>query len=171
MSLSKKVLFIATVENHLINFHIPFMKCLQSKGYKVHIATKFREKRRELENREIICHNIDFARSVNLFASLKSLTQLIRLMKRNSFSLVHVHTPMVSFLWRLAAKLTHTEPILYTAHGFHFYKGASWYYWSFIYPSEYLAIKWTDELIIMNQEDYLNAQRIGFIPNKNLFCS
>ena len=72
MSLSKKVLFIAKVENHLINFHIPFMKCLQSKGYKVHIATKFREKRRELENREIICHNIDFARSVNLFASLKS---------------------------------------------------------------------------------------------------
>ena len=164
-----KILFIAVIERHLISFHIPFMKDLQGKGYKVHVATKLGDRKEELEKKDIICHNIDFTRSVNLFAAFKSLVQLIRLMKRNSFSLVHVHTPMASFLGRLAAKLTHTKPVLYTAHGFHFYKGAPWYYWAFIYPAEYFAAKWTDGLIVMNQEDYMNAQKMGFKPNKNLF--
>jgi glycosyltransferase involved in cell wall biosynthesis len=90
-------------------------------------------------------------------------------MRENKYFLVHVHTPMASFLGRLAAKLTNTKPVLHTAHGFHFYKGAPWYYWAFIYPAEYLIARWTDGLIVMNQEDYINAQRMGFKPNKNLF--
>lgn len=164
-----KVLFIATVENHLISFHIPFMKYFQDKGYEVHVATKLGERRGELEQYGIICHNIDFARSINPLAALRALLQLIRLMKKNSFSLVHVHTPMAAFFGRLAAKLTHTRPVLYATHGFHFYRGAPWYYWAFIYPAEYLASRWTDGLIVINQEDYINAQRMGFKPNKNLF--
>jgi len=165
----KKVLFIATVENHLLIFHIPFMKYFQDKGCEVHVATNLGERREELNKQGIICHNIDFARSINPLAALKSLKQLTKLMEENNFSLVHVHTPMASFLGRLAARLTHTRPVLYTAHGFHFYKGAPWYYWVFIYLAEYIAGKWTDGLIVMNQEDYLNAQKMGFQKEKNLF--
>ncbi len=135
----------------------------------MHVATKPGERRGELEQYGIICHKIDFARSINPLAALNSLKQLTNLMQENKFSLVHVHTPMAAFLGRLAAKLTHTRPVLYTAHGFHFYNGAPWYYWAFIYPAEYIAVKWTDGLIVMNQEDYINAQRMGFPPNKNLF--
>lgn len=165
----EKVLLIAMVENHFLSFHIPFMQYLQSKGYEVHVATKLGERRGELEQYGIICHNIDFARSVNILAALISLVQLIKLIGKNQFSLVHVHTPMAAFLGRFEAKLTHTRPVLYTAHGFHFYKGAPWYYWAFIYPAEYIAGKWTDGLIVMNQEDYINAKRMGFQPKKNLF--
>lgn len=165
----EKILFIATVENHLLSFHIPFMKYLLNKGYEVHVAIKLGERKWELKKRRIICHNIDFARSTNILAALISLIQLIKLMRKNKFSLIHVHTPMAAFLGRLSTKLTHTEPVLYTVHGFHFYKGAPWYYWTFIYPAEYIAAKWTDGLIVMNQEDYMNAQKMGFIPKKNLF--
>jgi glycosyltransferase involved in cell wall biosynthesis len=59
--------------------------------------------------------------------------------------------------------------VLYTAHGFHFYKGAPWPYWLFYYPAERLAAHWTDGLIVMNSEDYERAQRMGFKPGKNLF--
>jgi glycosyltransferase involved in cell wall biosynthesis len=145
------------------------MKYFQDKGYEMHVATKLGERRTKLDKQGIICHNINFSRSINLLITLKALIQLIKLMRENRFSLVHVHTPMAAFLGRLAAKLTHTRPILYTAHGFHFYKGAPWYYWVFIYPAEYLAARWTNGLIVMNQEDYLNAQRMRFKPNKNLF--
>lgn len=41
----KKILFIATVENHLLSFHIPFMKYFQDKGYEVHVATKLGKRR------------------------------------------------------------------------------------------------------------------------------
>ena len=167
--ISNKTLFIATVENHLLSFHIPFMKYFQDKGYEVHVATKLGERKGELEQYGIICHDVNFSRSVNLLVALRALMQLTKLMKGNNFSLVHVHTPMASFLGRLTAKLTHTGPVLYTAHGFHFYKGAPWYYWAFIYPAEYLATRWTDGLIVMNKEDYMNAQKMGFVPKKNLF--
>lgn len=167
--MSKKILFIATVEIFIMHFCILFIKYLQSKGYEIHVATKLGKREGELENQGIICHNIDFSRSANSLTALRALLQLIRLMRKNSFSLIHVHTPMAAFLGRLAAKMTHTGPALYTAHGFHFYKGAPWYYWAFIYPAEYLAKRWTDGLIVINQEDYVNAQRMGFKPNKNLF--
>lgn len=169
MFLKEKVLFVASLENHFISFHIPFMKYLQGKGYEVHVATKLGERRKELEKQGIICHHVSFSRSPNPLTALRALTQLIRLMKDNSFSLVHVHTPMASFLGRLAAKIAHRRPVLYTAHGFHFYKRAPWYYWTFIYPVEYLAARWTDGLIVINQEDYINAQRMGFQSKKNLF--
>jgi len=167
--ITKKVLLIASIENHFLAFHIPFIKYLQRKGYEVHVATKLGDRTGELKHYGIFCHDVNFSRSPNPLAALKALMKLIGLMKDNSFSLVHVHTPMAAFLGRLAAKLTHTRPVLYTAHGFHFYKGAPWYYWAFIYPAEYLAARWTDGLIVINQEDYINAQRMGFKPNKNLF--
>lgn len=167
--ISNKILFIATVENHLLSFHVPFMKYFQDKGCEVHVATKLRERKRKLEQYGIVCRDVNFSRSVNPLTALKALMQLVKLMRENKYSLVHVHTPMASFLGRLAAKLTHTKPVLYTAHGFHFYQGAPWYYWAFIYPTEYIAARWTDGLIVINQEDYINAQRMGFKPNKNLF--
>ena len=137
--ISNKILFIASIENHFLAFHIPFMKYLQGKGYEIHVATKLRERRKELEKQGIICHHVSFSRSMNPLIALRSLIQLVKLMREKNFSLVHVHTPMAAFLGRLAAKLTHTKPVLYTAHGFHFYRGAPWYYWAFIYPVEYLA--------------------------------
>ena len=145
------------------------MKYFQDKGYEVHVATKLGERRVELEQHGIICHNVPFSRSINPLIALRALTQLFKLMRKNKYFLVHVHTPMASFLGSLAAKLTNTKPVLHTVHGFHFYKGAPWYYWTFIYPAEYLIARWTDGLIVINQEDYINAQRMGFKPNKNLF--
>lgn len=156
----KKILFIATVENHLICFHIPSIKYLQGKGYEVHVATKLGKRKGELEQHGIICHDVNFSRLGSPLVSLRALMQLIKLMKRNQFFLVHVHTPMASFLGRLAAKIANIKSVLYTAHGFHFYKGAPWYYWACIYPIEYLVARWTDGLIVINQEDFNIAQKM-----------
>jgi glycosyltransferase involved in cell wall biosynthesis len=87
-------------------------------------------------------------------------------MKNNKFSLVHVHTPVGAFLGRLAAKITETKPVLYTAHGFHFYKGAPLKNWLFYYTMEKLAARWTDGLITMNEEDYMAAKSLP-LRNKN----
>lgn len=66
----------------------------------MHIATSLEERRAELDKQGIIFHNIDFARSINPLAALKSLKQLTKLMKKNNFFLVHVHAPMASLLGR-----------------------------------------------------------------------
>ena len=166
----RKVLFIATVYTHLANFHIPFMKLFQEKGYEVHAAASSVDGRREeIEAVGVCCHEIEFSRSPLSLANLKAFRQLMRFLKSQRFELIHVHTPIAAFLGRLAAKLTKQGSILYTAHGFHFYKGAPSLNWLIYFTAEKIAVKWTDALIVINEEDFANARRLGFKPDKNLF--
>ena len=165
----RKVLFVATVESHLLNFHIPFMKLLQEKGYEVHVATKLGNRRQEFDDISVIKHNVDFSRSPYSPKVLKSLQQMEKLLKEIRFSLVHVHTPVAAFVTRLACQLTNTHPVLYTAHGFHFYKVAPLKNWLLYYNMEKLAAHWTDGLITINEEDYEAAQKFKLRRNGKVF--
>jgi glycosyltransferase involved in cell wall biosynthesis len=155
----KKILFIATVESHILNFHIPFIQYFQNKGYEVHVAAKLGNRQDELKALNIMYHNIEFSRSPYSLSNIKALNQLIKLMRENKFSLVHVHTPVGAFLGRLGAKITNTKPVLYTAHGFHFYKGAPLKNWLIYYTMEKIAAHWTEGLITMNEEDFNIAKK------------
>ena len=75
-----------------------------------------------LEGTGIICHQIDFERSPFKRKNITAYRQLKELMEEHEFDLVHCHTPMGGALARLAAHNTHTGPVIYTAHGFHFFK-------------------------------------------------
>ncbi len=165
----RKVLFVATVESHLLNFHIPYMKLLQEKGYEVHVATKLGNRRQEFDEIGVIKHNVDFSRSPYSPKVFKSLEQMEKMLKEIRFSLVHVHTPVAAFVTRLACQRTNTHPVLYTAHGFHFYKGAPLKNWLLYYNMEKLAAHWTDGLITINEEDYKAAQKFKLRKNGKMF--
>lgn len=156
-----KILFIATVESHILNFHVPFIRYFQDKGYEVHVATKLANRQDELKDLNVVSHNIDFSRSPYSLSNVKALNQLIKIMRENKFSLVHVHTLVGAFLGRLAARITNTKPVLYTAHGFHFYKGAPLKNWLIYYTMEKIAAHWTDGLITMNEEDFNIAKKFN----------
>nr|BAL55460.1 glycosyl transferase family 1 [uncultured Acetothermia bacterium] len=165
-----KALFVATVYTHLTAFHIPFMKLLQSWGYEVHAAASSAEGRREeVEAIGVKCWDIPFVRSPVSLRNIIAYRKLKALLTQEQFDLIHVHTPMAAWLGRLAVKRTNQGPVLYTAHGFHFYRGAPWPYWLFYYPAERLAARWTDGLIVMNKEDLERAKHMGFKEGENLF--
>ena len=168
---NRKVLFIATVYSHLASFHIPFMEMLQGMGYEVHAAACSSSGRREeVEKIGVTCWEIPFARSPYSPANLQAFLRLRDLLKEHHFDLIHVHTPVAAFLGRYLAKKTNQGSVLYTAHGFHFYEGAPLRHWLLYYSAEKLAVKWTDGLIVMNQEDFEAAQkRLGFREGHNLF--
>ncbi|MEH7526740.1 glycosyltransferase family 4 protein, partial [Bacillus sp. JJ1503] len=75
------------------------------------------------------------------------------------YDLVHTHTPVASFLIRMACRNIPNLKMIYTAHGFHFFKGAPLQNWLLYYPIEWISAKWTDVLITINQEDYLSAKK------------
>lgn len=165
-----KVLFIATVYTHLAAFHIPFMKMLQEKGYEVHAAaSSFEGRREDVERVDVTCWEISFARSPYSPANIQAYRKLKDLLREHHFDLIHVHTPVAAFLGRYLAKATNQGAILYTAHGFHFYQGAPRRNWLIYYTAERIASRWTDGLIVMNSEDFENAQRLGFKSGENLF--
>ena len=89
------------------------------KGYEVHYASNYNmpfygEDNKRLDGTGIIRHQIDFARSPYSKQTMIAYRQLKKLMKENSFNLVHCHTPMGGVIGRLAAKTTHTKPLIYS---------------------------------------------------------
>lgn len=49
--------------------------------------------------------------------------------------------------------------MIYTAHGFHFFKGAPLMNWLIFYPIERVSSRWTDVLVTITHEDYQLAQK------------
>ncbi len=154
----KKVLFTATVDSHILQFHLPFLKLFKEKGYEVHVATNGIEEIPFCD----VKHTVSFERSPYKLNNLRAIKQLKKICLEEKFDIIHCHTPMGAVVTRLAAKKArkkyHTR-VIYTAHGFHFYKGASIKNWMLFYPVEKYLAKFTDTLITINQEDYELAKK------------
>lgn len=150
----KKVLFVAHVDSHIRHFHIPYLKYFKDKGYEVHVATSNDDNESfEYCDKK---HVISMERSPLKINNIKAIKQMKDLLENEKFDLVHCHTPMGGVVTRLAAKKSRKQgmKVFYTAHGFHFYKGAPKINWIVYYTIEKYLSKFTDVLITINQEDY-----------------
>ena len=140
----KKVLFVAHVDSHIRHFHIPYLKYFKEKGYEVHVATS------NDENEEFMyCdkkHIISMERNPLKINNLKAVGQMKKLFDEENFDLVHCHTPMGGVVTRLAAKKARKSgmKVFYTAHGFHFYKGAPFKNWAIYYTIEKYLSQYTE---------------------------
>ena len=160
----RKALLVTHVSGFVPQFEMNNVHILQKMGYEVHYASNFHTPsygtdNHRLDGTGIICHQIDFVRSPFDKRNFQVYRQMVELMRRENFSLVHCHTPMGGVMARLAAHATGTGPVIYTAHGFHFFKGASWKNWLFYYPMEKFLSRYTDQQICINREDYELAKR------------
>lgn len=154
--MKKKVLFVAHMDSHIANFHLPYLKWFQENGYETHVASNNLEKTKDI----LYCdykHQINFNRSPFSLSNIKVYKEFKKLIKEHDFSLVHAHTPMGGIISRLAFRKSKT-PIIYTAHGFHFLKGGSKLSWLLFYPVEKFLSRYTDLLITINEEDYRLAK-------------
>lgn len=159
----KEVIFIASVCKHILTFHLPYIELLKDKGYKVSVATNFNgEDKSILENQGIQCFDVNFDRNPLSKYNLDALHTLKLINKKNDYEIIHVHTPIAAFLARLVFR-KRKERLIYTAHGFHFFKGAPLINWLIYYPLERIASKWTGKLITINNEDYNQALTMGFL--------
>ncbi len=159
----KKVLFTATVDTHIKHFHIPFLMLFKKKGYEVHVSTNGNEKFEYCDKK----YQISFERSPFSLKNIKAYFALKKIIEKEKYDIIHTHTPMGSIITRLAARKVRKKygtKVIYTAHGFHFYKGASIINWILYYPIEKLFANFTDELITINKEDY-NKVKNNFNTN------
>ncbi|WP_407535961.1 glycosyltransferase family 4 protein [Cetobacterium somerae] len=156
----KKFLMVTTIQNTVEAFLIPHIKMLEKNGYEVWIATNiYKEIPEELKENKWI--NISFSRNPFSKNSIKSIKEMRNLIRENKFEMVHFHTPVAAFLGRYAAMKEGQKNIIYTAHGFHFFKGAPLKNWLIYYLMERLAINWTNRLITINEEDFQRAKKMA----------
>lgn len=160
----KKVLIVTTVSGFVPQFEMNNVKILQNLGAEVHYAANYNmpsygKDNSRLDGTGIIRHQVDFVRSPFKSENFKVYSQLKKLMQMEKFDLVHCHTPMGAVMARLSAHATGTHPVVYTAHGFHFFQGAPLKNWLFYYPVEKFLSRYTDEQICINHEDYNRAKK------------
>lgn len=156
----KRVLFIATVDRHIEAFHLPLIKLLAEQGYKVDVASNGNSEFPFVQQK----FNVPFTRNPLTLSNVKSYNIIKKIMETYNYDIVHCHTPVGATVGRLAAKRSNAK-ILYTAHGFHFYKGAPIKNWILFYPIEKYLSKYTDVLLTINKEDYNIAEK-SFYMNK-----
>ncbi len=182
----KKALLVTTVSGFVPQFEMNNVRSLQDFGFEVHYATNYNNvsygtDNKRLDGTGIVRHQVDFVRSpYDIRGNIRAYRQLCRVMDEEDFELLHCHTPMGSVLARMAAVRYNRRvaksggkpcKVIYTAHGFHFFKGAGLANRLFYYNVEKYLSKYTDVQITMNREDFANAKRawskgckVAYIP-------
>lgn len=162
MKNKKKVLFIATVASHIKSFHIPYLKMLKENGYKTYVAANWNLSEYDKLDFCDAFIQIPIKRKPYSFDNIKAIKKLKHVIDNENFEIIHCHTPMGGVVTRIATKKSRKKygtKVIYTAHGFHFYKGAPLKNWVLFYPVEKWLSKYTDTLITINMEDYELAKK------------
>lgn len=165
----KRVLILASVASMIDQFNMPNIELLISMGYEVHVACNFTEGntcsherigvlKNNLMKLGVKVHQIDFKRNIMKFSdNIKAYNQVKKLVNDNKYKFIHCHSPIGGVVSRLVGKATKTK-VIYTAHGFHFFKGAPLKNWICYYPIEKWLSRYTDVLITINEEDCERAK-------------
>ncbi len=158
-----KILYVCTIGSTM-HFFKRFVKELIENGHTVDIACNNSEVAVIPYFYELGCkvHTISTSRSPLNKGNISAIKQIRKIVEDGGYDIVHCHTPIAAMCTRLACKKlrkTRGVKVIYTAHGFHFYKGAPLKNWLLFYPIEKLCAKYTDTLITINQEDYELAKR------------
>ena len=162
----KKVLFVATVvKTHIMEFHLPYLEMFKEMGWETAVAS-----RNDYENPADcnipFCdtyYDIPFARFPLKPSNIKAYRALKKVIDEGEYDIIHCHTPVGALLARLAARKARKRgtKVIYTAHGFHFFKGAPLINWLVYYPVERFTARYTDVLITINGEDYKRAEKFS----------
>lgn len=153
-----RVLLTATVQSHICQFHKPLVEVLHKRGYEVHVAARdnLAEKNGLKLDFADSVFNVPFSRSPKSKDNIEAYKQIKKIINEGQYDIIHCNTPMGGIVTRLAARKARKNgtKVIYTAHGFHFYKGAPKKNWIIFYPVEKLFSRLTDVLITIADEDY-----------------
>ncbi|MBP3848817.1 MAG: glycosyltransferase, partial [Pyramidobacter sp.] len=167
-----KLLIITTIQRTLRDFLLPYGDHFRSLGWQVDAMANVRDPYPVAEEHFDHFYAVDWGRNPLDPRNFGRTPRFIReLVEREKYDIVHVHTPVAAFVTRFALRKLRaagTVKVVYTAHGFHFFKGNSPLK-NFVFLNlEKLAGRWTDHLIVMNREDFSAAQTHRIVPPEHL---
>ena len=161
-----KVLLTATVQSHICQFHKPLVEVLHAHGCEVHVAARNNLAEKNGLKLDFVekVFDLPFNRSPKSPDNVKVKKMLQQIIDEEHYDIIHCNTPVGGIVTRLAAKTARKNgtKVFYTAHGFHFYEGASKKNWMVFYPIEKYFSRMCDKLICINQEDYETAKSHHF---------
>lgn len=149
-----KILIAASNMVHINNFHRPYIKAFEDEGHKVYIMARG----------EGADFDIGFKKRSLSFSNLKLSFEIKRILKKEEFDVVYLHTSLAAFWVRMAMKGLKKRPyVVNTVHGYLFGDNSSKIHNAVYLACEKILKKQTDDIVVMNSEDYE-------IATKNKLC-
>ena len=145
----------------LNNVSRPCLQTALDMGYEVYLGVN-RDNPNELKCDElpIKLYDSHTYRSITAFRdNWIAYRNLCNLVKEKNIEVIHCNSPVGGMIGRLVGKKYHVKKVIYTAHGFHFYKGAPFFNRTILKWAEQIMAHWTDVIITINQEDYEAAKK------------
>jgi len=172
-----KILYVSTISNTINSFLVPHIQFLAKQGHQVDVACRVVQDM-DVRLAELGCriYDIPFDRVPWKLQNLTAYRKMKEIVDREQYHIVHTHTPVASVCARLACRKSKAT-VVYTAHGFHFYKGAPAINWLVYYPLELWLSGYTDVLITINREDYeisrkrFRCRRVEYVPGVGIDIS
>ena len=175
----KKALVVASVASMIDLFNRDNIIILKDLNYEVHVSANFnygnitsKERvnkfKKELKDNGVIVNDVPIPRKIT---SIKDIFVSYNLLKKDisneGYDMIHCQSPIGGVLCRIAAIKARRcgTKVIYTAHGFHFYKGSSLVNWLVYYPIEKLCSFFTDIAITINSEDYKISKKMHASKN------
>lgn len=154
-----KLLFISNLSNKIASFATASIAAAHDVGMQFyHVSNwsgvKEEQIRSDEEKFNITIKNVPISRNPLARSNVRAYRELVELVQKENIDYIHCNTPTGGLLGRLVGRKCRVKKVIYQAHGFHFYKGASKKNWLIYYPMEKLLAHDTDALITINQEDY-----------------
>ena len=169
----KRALMYASVASMIQQFNMENIRLLLKLGYEVDVvcnmeqgntisADRIAEMKQELECMGVRIIHMPIPRKISSVANiLRSIFESRKLMNNRLYDLIHCHSPIGGMTCRLANRFSHNYQrvkMIYTAHGFHFFKGNHPLKNVLFRTIEVILTRFTDVLITINQEDYNAAK-------------
>ena len=164
-----KILEVCAVDFTLYHFLVPLIEGFTARGHEVIGACSDGANARQVRARGVRVEPVPFSRRMGAVRQhIRAYHILCALLRKESFDIVHVHTPMAAALGRLAAWRTGVPTIVYTAHGFYFHEYMKFWNRVFFIGIEWLLGRITDVLFTQTEEDAAIARHYRLCRGGNI---
>ena len=153
----KKVLYAASTAGHLRSFHLPWLDALKEQGWTVHCAAAG-----EFSWPSVDAYfDLPFTKSMFSPKNLAVTRQLAKLLRRERYDLVCIHTSLAAFFLRLAVALAGKGEtrVVNVVHGYLFDDDTPFVKRTLLLGAEKLTARLTDTVAVMNRQDWALANR------------
>ena len=154
-----KVAHITTVDLSLRYLLLNQLKSIQAAGYEVVGISAPGPHVQFLEAAGIRHIAVPMTRNFTPLTDLTALRQLIQVMRRERFTIVHTHTPKPGLIGQLAARLAGVPIVVNTLHGFYFHDHMPALQRRFYITTEQIAAYCSSSILSQSSEDIQTAIR------------
>ena len=145
----RRVLYCASVSSHIDNFHRDYISALRARGHTVEI----------LASGDGVDHSVPIEKRMLSLKNLRSVRVIRRVIAEGHYDTVVLNTSLAAFLVRLALPRKGRPRVVNFVHGYLFSSEAGRLRSRLLYACERMLAHRTDEIIVMNMQDYRVAVR------------